>query len=138
MLLQQINALRTAGASCNKRPAPAVAALQWNSALFSAALVQSQDMANNNFFGHTGSNGKTVGGRVSDQRYDWGFVGENIAAGQGSVASVLDSWMKSTTGHCENIMNVSAQDLGVACVIKPNDPNNYGSYWTMVLAKPLR
>jgi uncharacterized protein YkwD len=136
-LLQQINALRTAGTSCNGLPAPAVAALQWNSALFNAGLVESQDMVINNFFGHTGSNGKQVGDRVSEQGYRWSFVGENIAAGQGSVAAVVDGWMKSTTGHCENIMNASAQDIGVACVAKPKDPNNFGSYWTMVLAKPL-
>jgi uncharacterized protein YkwD len=137
-LLQQINALRTAGSRCNGRPAPAVAALRWNSALFNAALVQSQDMVINSFFGHTGSNGKQVGDRVTAQGYQWGFVGENIAAGQSSVATVVDGWMKSTTGHCENIMNASAQDIGVACVAKANDPKNFGNYWTMVLAKPLR
>ena len=137
-MLQQINALRTSGTSCNGRPAPAVAALRWNSALFNAGLVHSRDMVTNNFFSHAGSNGKQVADRVTDQGYRWGFVGENIAAGQRSVASVVDGWMKSTTGHCENIMNVSAQDIGVACVAKPNDPKNFGSYWTMVLAKPLR
>lgn len=46
--------------------------------------------------------------------------------------------MKSTTGHCENIMNASAQDLGGACVAKPNDSSHFGSYWTLVLAKSLR
>lgn len=134
--MQRVNALRTAGATCSGRPAPAVSALQWNSALFSAALVHSEDMVSNNFFGHTGSDGKNVSQRVSDQGYPWSFVGENIAAGQSGIESVMDSWMKSTTGHCENIMNVKAQDIGVACVIKPNDPNGYGTYWTMVLARP--
>lgn len=135
LILQRVNALRTAGATCSGRPAPAVSALQWSSALFSAAWVHSEDMVSNNFFGHTGSDGKNVSQRVSDQGYPWSFVGENIAAGQNDVQSVVDRWMESTAGHCENIMNATAQDIGVACVIKPNDPNGYGTYWTMVLAR---
>jgi len=134
LILQRVNALRTAGATCSGRPAPAVPAVQWSSPLFSAAWVHSEDMVSNNFFGHTGSDGKDASQRVSDQGYQWSFVAENIAAGQNDVQSVVDKWMESTAGHCENIMNVTAQDIGVACVISPNDPNGYGTNWTMVLA----
>jgi len=134
-LLQRVNALRASGATCSGRPAPAVAVLQWDNALFSAAQVHSQDMVSNSFMGHTGSDGKNVGQRVTDQGYPWTFVGENIAAGQTTTQSVLDDWMSSTSGHCENIMSANARNLGAACLVKPNDAQNYGTYWTLVLAK---
>lgn len=130
-LLARINAERAAGATCGSRfngPAPA---LQWNTALTNAASLHSQDMANNGFFSHTGSNGSNAGQRITAQGYQWSTWGENIAAGQPSVTSVMDAWMNSA-GHCENIMNPYMQDVGVACIAGP--AGGYSTYWTMNLA----
>ena len=133
--LQRVNALRASATTCAGRTLPAVGALQWNSALQAAATAHSQDMVTNSFFSHTGSNGQRSSQRVSAQGYKWSFVGENIAAGQTSIASAMNAWTTSTTGHCENMMSASAQDIAVACVLN-SDPNSYRYYWTMVLAKP--
>ncbi|MBI1905717.1 MAG: CAP domain-containing protein [Rhodocyclales bacterium] len=130
-LLARINAERAAGATCGSSfngPAPA---LQWNTALTNAASVHTQDMVNNNFFSHTGSDGSNAGQRITRQGYQWSTWAENIAAGQPSVNAVMDAWMNSA-GHCENIMNPYVQDVGVACIAGP--AGGYSPYWTMNLA----
>ena len=134
--LQRVNALRASVTTCAGRALPAVGALQWNSALQAAATAHSQDMATKGFFSHTGSSGQRSSQRVTAQGYKWSFVGENIAAGQTSIASAMNAWATSATGHCENIMSASAQDIAVACVLSSDANSTYRYYWTMVLAKP--
>ncbi len=134
-LLARINAARASGATCGTQSLPPTGAVQWNTTLFKAALGHSQDMADRSFFDHRNPDGNGVGFRVTAQGYRWAFVGENIAAGYPSVDAVMNGWLASP-GHCENIMNRNAADVAVACVVKPNDPQRYGNYWTMVLAKP--
>jgi uncharacterized protein YkwD len=136
-LLERINAERRAGATCGGQAKPAVAALGWNTTLTDAAKLHSQDMIARNFFDHTNPSGQDAGDRVSAQGYNWNAVGENIAAGQRSVQQVMDGWMASS-GHCNNIMNSNFAEVGVACVLEPNDPNGYDYYWTMVLARQAR
>lgn len=52
-----------------------------NAALTAAALAHSNDMATNNFFSHTGSDGSSPGQRISRAGYSYYTYGENIAAG---------------------------------------------------------
>lgn len=99
--------------------------------MFAAALGHSNDMQQLNFFSHTGSNGSDPGQRLTNAGYSWRTYGENIAAGQSSVQSVVNGWMNSP-GHCANIMNSSFREIAVACV-KGGTGNTYGTYWTMVL-----
>jgi len=128
-MLAAVNAHRRAGATCGARGAfPAAAELTWNAQLTQAAVGHSDDMVAGNFFSHTGSNGSTVGDRVTAAGYAWRGVGENIAAGQATVAVVVDGWMKSD-GHCANLMNASYRDIGVACVSGTAN-NSYRTYWT--------
>jgi uncharacterized protein YkwD len=130
-LLQRVNAVRAAGASCGARGSFApVAALQWQAALTTAALRHSQDMATNDFFSHTGSSGSSAGQRLTAAGYAWRTYGENIAAGYGTVQAVMDGWM-SSEGHCANVMNASFREIGVACV--PGGSSRYPTYWTMDL-----
>jgi uncharacterized protein YkwD len=127
-----VNQHRAAGASCGDRGTfPAVAALAWNDPLTQASLVHSDDMMSNNFFSHTGSNGASAGDRATAAGYVWQTWGENIAAGQPTVASVVQAWMNSP-GHCANIMNASMRDIGLACV-SGGAANTYRTYWTMTL-----
>lgn len=131
-MLAAVNAHRRAGATCGARGSfPPVADLVWNDALTQAAVVHSDDMVAGNFFSHTGSNGSTVGDRVTAAGYAWRGVGENIAAGQVTVAVVVDGWMKSD-GHCANLMNAAYRDIGVACV-SGNANTSYRTYWTQDL-----
>jgi uncharacterized protein YkwD len=132
-LLQQINAARTSARSCGSTALPAVNALAWNDRLFSAAARHSRDMAQNNYFSHTGLDGRSSSQRISAEGYAWSWSGENIAAGQSSVATVMNGWLASE-GHCRNIMRAEYRDVAVSCVQRSGSP--YGRYWTMVLARP--
>jgi uncharacterized protein YkwD len=131
-MLDRVNAARAAGTACNGVAQPVRAALSWNTQLAAAAAAHSQDMAARNKMEHTGADGKGVGSRVTAQGYTWSWVGENIAAGQGSTASAMSSWLNSTSGHCESIMAKDVADIGVACVKATGGT----PYWTMVLARP--
>lgn len=131
-MLELANRYRAAGATCGSQgsfaPAPA---LRWQASLAQAALKHSDDMQSGNFFSHTGSDGSSAGQRLTAAGYGWRSWGENIAAGQSSVASVMAGWMDSP-GHCANLMNAGFRDIGLACV-KGGAGNSYGSYWTMTL-----
>jgi len=130
--IRLVNQHRAAGASCGSRGSfPAAPALAWNDALTQASLVHSDDMMANNFFSHTGSNGSSAGDRATAAGYVWRTWGENIAAGQPSVANVVQAWMASP-GHCANVMNASMRDIGLACV-SGGAANTYRTYWTMTL-----
>lgn len=132
-LLQQINAARATARTCGATSMPAVSALTWNDRLFSAAARHSQDMATNNYFSHTGLDGRSAAQRIAAEGYAWSWVGENIAAGQSSVTAVMNGWLASE-GHCANIMRAEYRDVAVSCVQRSG--NTYGRYWTMALARP--
>jgi len=132
-LLQQINAARAVARSCGGTAMPAVGPLAWNDLLFSAAARHSTDMAANNYFSHTGLDGRTASQRIAAEGYAWSWVGENIAAGQSSVSAVMSGWLASA-GHCANIMRAEYQHVGVSCVQRSG--TTYGRYWTMTLARP--
>ena len=131
-LLQQVNAARASARSCGGVLRPAAGALAWSSPLQVAAARHSTDMAQNNFFSHTGSDGSSVGTRATAAGYSWRGVGENIAAGQATVAAVMNGWLASA-GHCNNIMGSDYNDVALACVSQSG--TNYGRYWTMVLGR---
>ena len=118
---------------CGSTAYSAVVALQWNSKLFDAAAAHASDMASNNYFSHNSLDGRTAGQRISAAGYAWTAYGENIAAGQDSVAQVMSSWLNSP-GHCANIMNGSYTEIGVSCV--SSGSASYPSYWTMDLGRP--
>lgn len=131
-MLALVNAYRAAGASCGSEGSfPGAAPLAWNAPLTQASLVHSDDMAAANFFSHTGSDGSNAGQRATAAGYLWQSWGENIAAGQPSVALVMAGWMASP-GHCANIMQERLRDIGVACV-SGGASNTYRTYWTMTL-----
>lgn len=129
-LLAQINQARQTARICGTQAMPAVAPLGWNDALFSAAARHARDMADNNYFSHTSLDGRTLGQRVTAEGYNWRTVGENIAAGPGSVSAVMQGWLDSP-GHCRNIMGSVFTEVAVSCVARSG--SRYGRYWVMVL-----
>ncbi len=132
-LLDRVNAARTAAATaCRSVVQPKVAVVNWDAKLAAAAGAHSQDMAARSLMTHTGANGSSAGDRVTAQGYRWNWWSENVAAGQGSAASVMSAWLGSTSGHCEAIMAREAAHVAVACVKSSNGT----PYWTMVLARP--
>jgi uncharacterized protein YkwD len=127
-----INQARASNQICGGVNYPAVAAVAWNSQLFEAAAGHSSDMATQNYFSHTSLDGRTAGQRITAAGYGWTAYGENIAAGQSSVSSVVAGWMASA-GHCSNIMNSNFTGVAVACV--SNSSSAYNRYWTMNLGR---
>lgn len=98
-----------------------------NNKLQAAAQGHSDDMARNNIFSHTGSGGSQLGARVKNQRFQYTGVGENIAAGQQTVAAVMESWMNSP-GHRANILNGNFQFFGMGYT--RSGSATYKHYWT--------
>ena len=131
-MLDAVNNFRSQERTCGGTAYSAAGSLVWQCNLESAALTHSADMADNDFFSHTGTGGSDVSTRVTATGYSWSTVGENIAAGYNSVGSVMDGWIGSP-GHCANMMNPNFQDFGSAGV--NNSSSQYGIYWTQVFGK---
>lgn len=131
-LLQATNQARAKARRCGSVRYARVAPVKWNNALRRAAWDHSRDMANNNFFSHTGSNGLKSWDRARNRGYRYNYIGENIAAGYGSVASVQSGWLRSA-GHCRNIMKREYTEMGAACIARSK--SDYKRYWTVVFGK---
>ena len=135
-LLLRMNQWRSAGANCRTAGSFAPAGtLSWNGRLQQAATAHSQDMETRNYFSHTGADGSTPAQRITATGYSWYSIGENIAAGFPSAATVIDAWMASD-GHCENLMNPVFTEVAVSCVPR-SGTGTYTTYWSMELGKPL-
>ncbi|WP_277961265.1 CAP domain-containing protein [Pseudomonas sp. RIT-To-2] len=126
-LLAQLNTARAQPHTCGAQafnPAPPLA---WNATLATVAQAHAQDMANRNYFDHLDRDGHTPGDRAELAGYNAQALGENIAAGQDSVAKVVAGWLASP-GHCANLMNPQFRDLGAAYATDPK--SDAGIYWT--------
>jgi uncharacterized protein YkwD len=132
--LRLVNQQRAAGATCGSRGsfAPA-AALTWNARLARAAYGHSRDMADNSYFSHDSLDGRSMADRINATGYAWSTIGENIAAGYGSVQSTVNGWVASE-GHCANLMNPRFTEFALACA--RNEASQYRTYWTQNLGRP--
>jgi len=108
-----------------------LAPLRLNAKLNTAAQAHSVDMALNDFFSHTGSDGSTVYNRMNGAGYDYKLAAENIVAGYATPKSAVQAWMNSP-GHRTNILHPDLQEIGIGFYFLPNDSgaNNYRYYWT--------
>jgi len=93
-----------------------------------AALRHSNDMADNNFFSHTGSDGSRAGDRLDEACYNWQEYGEIIAAGFRSPSSVVAAWMDSP-GHRGIILDDTLADFGAGYAY--NGSSDLKHYWTV-------
>ncbi len=89
-------------------------ALQRDARLETAAQGHTDDMIGRDLT-HTGSDGSQYFERISATGYPLAASdsGENIAQGQATPAAVVDSWLRSTAGHCEATLKPGIRDLGV-------------------------
>lgn len=131
--IAQVNAFRAQARTCGGVSYPAASALTWNNALAQAAEFHSKDMAARNYFAHTSPQGVTLQTRIEATGYRWASIGENIAAGVTTMASVMAGWQASA-GHCANMMNPAFTQIGLSC--KRGTGTTYSTYWTMDLARP--
>ncbi len=111
-------------------------ALKVNTTLDTAAQNHTRNMADQDFFSHTGKDGSSPTNRVQSIGYK-GVAGENIAAGSTTPEDVLAQWMNSP-GHRANILNTDYQEIGVGYYFLANDTGsvNYNRYWTQVFGIP--
>eukprot|EP00644_Phytophthora_capsici_P001745 jgi/Phyca11/564248/estExt2_Genewise1.C_PHYCAscaffold_140251 len=102
-----------------------------NKKLQSSSQRHSDDMAQNNYMAHDGTDGSTMSQRITDTGYEWSAVGENVAAGQTDVQAVMDAWMNSPE-HRDNILGKYTM-LGATYAF--NENTEYKHYWTQDFGK---
>jgi uncharacterized protein YkwD len=116
-----------------------LSAMTQNSSLSLAARRHSEDMACNDFFSHTGSDGSTLGSRILTAGYSYSWAAENIAASSNcsfSAQSVVNMWMNST-GHRNNMLSENAVHIGVGfrCV-SDSTSGDLDAYYTADFGRP--
>ncbi|KNE54747.1 hypothetical protein AMAG_00706 [Allomyces macrogynus ATCC 38327] len=100
--------------------------------LIKSCVSHAADMAEHTFMDHKGSNGSTPASRATKAGYSWGFIAENVAQGQKTIAAVMDAWMHSQ-GHRDNILSGTAVDFAAAYA--QSDAGTL--YWVQCFGKPL-
>ena len=110
-----------------------LSALTLSSQLGQAAQNHAEDMANNNYFSHTGLNSSRPSERAEAAGYNYSYVGENISAGRTTPSETINGWMNST-GHRENILNSNYTEIGFGYAY--SDHSDYNRYWVQVFGKP--
>ena len=107
--------------------APPLMDMESSATLSQVALGHSQDMDNNNYFGHNDQSGHNGGQRLDAAGYVWQAWAENIAFGYADERAVFIAWLQSPT-HCPNIMSENLHYYGLG---------RANLYWTMMMATPL-
>jgi len=110
--------------------------LAFNADLLAAARAHSQDMASNDFQGHTGSDGSTLRSRVESAGYTgWNALAENVYAFARHVfyghAGFNVDWGVPSLGHRQNIMNFSTSgpvytEIGIGIVPETSSATDVG------------
>jgi uncharacterized protein YkwD len=127
-ILGPINDARSTGKMCGNKYYKLARPVVWNDTLGQAALRHSLDMAQKGFLGHTGSDGRGLGERLSKVGYRWSSCGENVGQGFETPEEAVRLWLKSEV-HCKNIMNPYFKEAGAAFAKSVNRR----SYWTLIL-----
>jgi uncharacterized protein YkwD len=125
-----LNEFRGGRQLCGSTEYGPVEPVAWDERLARSTEKHSADMAENNFFSHTGSDGLQFWDRAIAEGYPmWGGA-ENIAAGNAAFEAAFLQWVNSP-GHCANLMRpANAFGLGYAF----SQDSDWGHYWTFVIA----
>jgi uncharacterized protein YkwD len=108
-----------------QRAANGLAAVALDDRLTTLAEIHSVDMATHGCFQHDSCDGTSWATRMQSL-YQGASMGEIIAAGYTSAASVVEGWMNSP-GHRDQILTAGYLGLGVSLV----NGGQYGTYWTV-------
>ena len=128
-LLEEVNVRRAEGADCRTEGVFAPAEpLEMEASIRCSARYHSYWMSENEYFNHD-SPGGDLGDDPWQRMERTGFrgdpVGENVAFGYENPGQAIAGWM-SSDGHCANIMNPSANVIGIGYV----QGSSYGHVWT--------
>ncbi len=130
-----VNQERSAGATCRGKAMPPVPSLGTNTTLMGVARAHADDMAQKNYFSHTGLDGSSPFDRIEAAGYDFSAAGENIAGGNADPKATMQQWMTSQDGHCENIMSPDFVHIGVGYAF--SETHDYKHVWVQNFAAPL-
>ncbi|MBB4842754.1 uncharacterized protein YkwD [Paucibacter oligotrophus] len=133
-VLAQINALRTQARQCGAVHMPPAQALRWDSRLAASAKAYAGELSVRNELSHTSALGLTLRKRFLLQGYPLMRAGENLAGGQETLDEVMLAWT-SSAAHCDNLMESSFVDVGMACVV---GPGQYERYWVLHLGRAFK
>jgi uncharacterized protein YkwD len=111
---------------CGGESFGAAGPVAWNGRLERAAEAHTVDMVIHAYFAHVGTDGSSVGDRVSRVGYDWRRVGENLARANRTAPEVVQLWLDSPA-HCANLMHPGFSEMGVY---------EQDGYWTQVFGRP--
>jgi uncharacterized protein YkwD len=100
--------------------------LIWDRGVAAVARAHSRNMVAHHFFSHTDPDGLRSKDRFAAAGIRYAAMGENIAYGHETGASVLKAWLKSP-GHRANIEDPTYTRHGVGKV---------GTYWTHDFLRP--
>lgn len=124
--LDYINELRAEGSVCGSDEFQPTDPVFWNDVLDKASEMHANDMMENNFISHVGSDGSLPTDRLEKVEYNYIYSGENVAKGPPTVAMAMEAFMESPT-HCAVLMSPHYTHVGIAKV---------GTYWVLNFAKP--
>ena len=96
-----------------ERAAYGLAPLRVNTRLALAAGDRIHDLFSKHYFNHVSPDGMQPFVWAERHGYDYTSIGENLAAGYRTAASVVDGWMHSP-GHRANILGRDFNEVGVA------------------------
>lgn len=107
-------------------------AVRTDSRLTAIARRQARAMAARGRLSHNVAG--AFGTRLRSAGYLAAAAGENLAAGQRSLAEAFAGWV-SSPGHRSNLLLRGATRIGVAAAAAPR--SRYRVFWAMVVAAPL-
>lgn len=97
--------------------------LTWSDDLAALARLHSQDMADQKYFSHRGSDGSMVDDRADKLGIkNWSAIGENIAFERGfddAANFAVDRWMESPA-HKQNLLDKRWKETGMGVAILPD------------------
>ena len=103
-------------------------ALSLNPLLTQAAQGHSIDMACNNFLGHEGSDGSSIGALVREV----GYIGFMEILAIGTPQNAMDQWAADAP-HWELVLDPNVTEMGIGYAYNAN--SNYGGYFTVDMGK---
>ena len=127
-MLIEVNLRRGEGAYCDQDYYPPVPPLEMNTYLRLSSRLHSHDMSVQDYFEHTGLDGRSPHERIRDAGFQGAApTGENISGGYATAAESVEGLMNSP-GHCRNIMDPEYTVVGMGYAYTPD--SYYGHYWT--------
>lgn len=101
--------------------------------LMRIAADHSRKMAQQNKMAHVLPGQGSFSQKLRSGGFDGGAAAENVAAGQDSLAEVLETW-RNSPGHNKNLLYPGVTMIGIAMAIAPG--TRYEKFWTLILAAP--